>query len=180
MDSVSEHNLTFVMPELAKRIRAIADAFPHLHLRAIQGLRTYAQQDALYAQGRNGNMASDGQIKNLKPVTNARGGYSYHNFGLAVDMVPSFFDLTKPFTPDWNPHHPAWVAMEDEGLKQGLCEGAKWRSFPDFPHFQLTGPFPMAAPNDACRSLVANGNLQPVWDAVMNFYKEQQNGNTRI
>ncbi|MGN7308723.1 M15 family metallopeptidase, partial [Bacillus subtilis] len=34
-----------------------------------QGLRTVAEQDALYAQGRS---------KPGKVVTNARGGYSYH------------------------------------------------------------------------------------------------------
>ncbi|WP_305953442.1 M15 family metallopeptidase [Paenibacillus sp. P32E] len=43
-----------------------------------QGLRTIAEQDALYAQGRT----KPGQI-----VTNARGRTSYHNFGLAVDFA---------------------------------------------------------------------------------------------
>ena len=43
----------------------------------ISGTRTYAEQDALYAQGRTrpGNV-----------VTNARGGYSNHNFGIAFDI----------------------------------------------------------------------------------------------
>ncbi len=43
----------------------------------ISGLRSYEEQDALYAQGRTapGNK-----------VTNARGGYSNHNFGIAFDI----------------------------------------------------------------------------------------------
>ena len=41
-------------------------------------LRTFAEQDALYAQGR-----TKGGLK----VTNAKGGQSYHNYGLAIDIV---------------------------------------------------------------------------------------------
>lgn len=45
----------------------------------VQGRRTIAEQDAIYAKGRS----SSGKV-----VTNAPGGSSPHNFGLAVDMVP--------------------------------------------------------------------------------------------
>ena len=41
-------------------------------------LRTFAEQDALFAQGRS---------KPGKIVTNAKGGMSYHNYGLAIDIV---------------------------------------------------------------------------------------------
>jgi len=41
-------------------------------------LRTFAEQDALYAKGRT----EAGKI-----VTNAKGGMSYHNYGLAIDIV---------------------------------------------------------------------------------------------
>jgi len=46
-------------------------------MKIISGLRTYAEQDALYAQGR---------AKTGPKVTNARGGYSNHNFGIAFDV----------------------------------------------------------------------------------------------
>ena len=55
-----------------------------------QGLRTYAEQDALYAQGRT----VPGEI-----VTNAAAGYSWHNFGNAVDLVPEDITIGQP---DWN------------------------------------------------------------------------------
>ena len=50
-----------------------------IDLRVTDGFRTVAQQDKLYAQGRT----TKGSI-----VTKARGGFSNHNFGLAVDVVP--------------------------------------------------------------------------------------------
>lgn len=45
--------------------------------RYISGNRTWAEQDALFAKGRT----APGPI-----VTKARGGFSNHNFGLAVDV----------------------------------------------------------------------------------------------
>lgn len=48
-----------------------------IDVRIICGTRTYAEQDALYAQGRT----KPGQV-----VTKARGGESLHNFGLAIDL----------------------------------------------------------------------------------------------
>lgn len=43
------------------------------------GFRSFAEQDKLYAQGRTN--------KSKPIVTNARGGYSAHNYGLAIDFV---------------------------------------------------------------------------------------------
>ena len=47
-------------------------------VRVTQGLRTFAEQDALYQQGRT---------KPGKKVTNAKAGQSIHNYGFAVDIV---------------------------------------------------------------------------------------------
>ena len=52
-------------------------------------LRTFAEQDVLYAQGRS---------KPGKVVTNAKGGQSYHNYGLAIDIV-LLIDKDKTFFP---------------------------------------------------------------------------------
>jgi len=46
----------------------------NVNIRVVQGYRTFAEQEALYAQGRS----KPGPI-----VTNARGGWSNHNYGLA-------------------------------------------------------------------------------------------------
>lgn len=50
-----------------------------ISIKIISGLRTYAEQDELYAQRRTKN-----KDKNI--VTNAQGSYSNHNFGIAFDI----------------------------------------------------------------------------------------------
>jgi peptidoglycan L-alanyl-D-glutamate endopeptidase CwlK len=92
---------------------------------ATSGLRTYAEQETLYAQGRT----APGRI-----ITRARGGQSLHNFGVAVD-----------FAPDMSPApglQPSWEAkdlqvLHDEAVKLGLESGLSWPNFKDPPHIQL-------------------------------------------
>jgi peptidoglycan L-alanyl-D-glutamate endopeptidase CwlK len=159
MDEISKSRLAEVHPRLATKVLLIGDILEHegMAIRVVQGLRTVAQQDALYAMGRT----APGKI-----VTNCPGGKSYHNFGLAVDCVPSSQDPTKPFAPDWNPGHPVWKRMIEVAQSMALDCGAAWRTFKDFPHFQFTGPFPEGEPNDELHALFAQGGLPAVWDAV--------------
>lgn len=58
-----------------------AECFPggRIAVRVVQALRTIEYQNELYAQGRNGD-------KRPK-VTDAKGGSSYHNYGLAIDFA---------------------------------------------------------------------------------------------
>ncbi len=157
MDSVSEQRLSLVWPILADSIRIMADTLAQkdILIRVVQGLRTSAEQDALYEQGRT----TPGKI-----VTNCRGGFSWHNFGMAVDCVPS--TSIDFFNPDWNPSHPAWKEMEAQAKGLGLTCGADWRSFPDYPHFQLTGQYPEGAPSDEVREIAAASGLAALWATV--------------
>lgn len=149
LDAVSIVRLRLVNPALSVLIVQMADSLGTA-FRVVQGLRTWAEQDTLYAQGRT----APGEI-----VTNARGGQSWHNLGCAVDLVPM-----DP-TPDWNLAHPAWQAMLTCGVALGLTEGAKW-CHPDNPHFQLTGRFPANAPDDEARQIYQNSGAQALYDAV--------------
>lgn len=161
MDIFSETRLHGVHPVLAEKIRKIADllAGEGILIRVVQALRTVGQQNELFAQGR--------RVGDPRPrVTNCRGGYSYHNFGLAVDCCPSMDGVDKPFTPDWNPSHPSWTRMVAIGTSFGLDSGAKWRTFKDYPHFQYTGKYPEGEPPDELRALLQNQGIQAVWDAV--------------
>jgi peptidoglycan LD-endopeptidase CwlK len=153
MDTVSEQRLSEVYPGLATLVRQMADqlAAEGIDIRVTQSLRTVAEQEALYAEGRT----QPGKI-----VTEAMPGYSWHNFGLAVDVAP----LT-PQGPDWNTSHPVWGRIVAIGSALGLVAGADWRTFPDWPHFQWTGIFPVS-PNDAARSLLASGGVSAVWGAA--------------
>lgn len=157
MDSISEQRLNEVFPVLCAKIQELAGMLEDegIIIRVTQGLRTVEEQDALYAQGRT----APGKI-----VTNCKGGNSYHNFGLAVDCVPSLPGNT--YIPDWNAQHPTWKRMEELAAELGLQVGASWRTFPDAPHFQLNGRFPVGAPDDELRQIFQDGGLAAVWASV--------------
>jgi len=151
LDLVSEQRLGEVHPKLANLIRMMAHqlALENITIRVTQGLRTWEEQDGLYAQGRS----APGSV-----VTNCPGGHSWHNFGLAVDAA--ILEDTNAI--DWNPSHPAWGRMVSLGSNLGLTSGAQWRTFKDFPHFQLTGIFPVN-PDEHVRDLYARGGIVAVW-----------------
>ena len=91
-------------------------------LRIASGLRTFDEQNALYAKGRT----APGTV-----VTRAKGGESYHNYGLAFDVYYTnngSVDLKTAIKPD----------VAKIGQELGLEWGGSWKSFKDMPHFQLT------------------------------------------
>lgn len=146
LDDISMERLAEVAPELSRRIQQFASMLS-FDIRVTQGLRTWSQQDALYAQGRT----APGAI-----VTNARGGYSMHNFGLAVDVVPYVNGII-----DWSGKDAKWQELLAKAPSCGLAEGAQWRMFPDEPHF-----YPEecpANPDDNVRYLFTESGLAGVW-----------------
>ncbi|SEA54404.1 peptidoglycan L-alanyl-D-glutamate endopeptidase CwlK [Thalassobacillus cyri] len=90
------------------------------------GLRTYAEQQALYDKGRT----APGNI-----VTYAQPGYSYHNFGLAVDFFLVSDDGKRAL---WTVNKD-WKQVAAIGKEIGFEWGGDWSPFKDFPHLQLTG-----------------------------------------
>jgi LysM repeat protein len=139
-------------------VRARAAAFLQLCAQAglsvmvSQGLRTWAEQDALYAKGRTAP-----PIGRKHVVTKAKGGQSYHNFGLAFDFVV----LDAVGKADWNTAHPGWSAAGALGKSVGLEWGGDWTGFKDWPHFQYTGGLSLAE----CRSVFPEG-LDALWQRV--------------
>ena len=100
-------------------------------------LRTFAEQDALYAQGR---------IKPGAKVTNAKGGHSYHNYGLAIDIVllidkdknGSFESASWDIKTDFDGDGKAdWMEIVAIFKRYGFEWGGDWK-FNDAPHFQKT------------------------------------------
>jgi peptidoglycan L-alanyl-D-glutamate endopeptidase CwlK len=94
-----------------------------IYLRVTQTLRTFEEQQALYDLGRT---------KPGKKVTNARAGLSWHNYGLAYDVVI----LEKDGKVNWNTLDPKWKRVGFEGEKLGLTWGGSFKSFIDYPHFE--------------------------------------------
>jgi len=98
-----------------------------------QGLRTFAEQEALYAQGRT----KPGQI-----VTNARAGQSYHNYGVAIDfalLLPDGKNVSWDLNRNGNGDVSAdWNEVVEEAKKLGFEWGGDWSGFKDYPHFEMT------------------------------------------
>lgn len=154
LSPISVARLAQVNPTLAARVRALDAALPDLNIQVTQGLRTWSVQDALYAQGRT----KPGPI-----VTDAPGGHSWHEYGLAVDIVP---EEIAPGQPDWNLQHPAWQRIIAAAPTVQLFEGNK---FPgrlcDTPHLE-PDEVPLA-PTDADRQDFKDAGMQAVWEEYL-------------
>jgi peptidoglycan L-alanyl-D-glutamate endopeptidase CwlK len=84
------------------------------------GFRSFDEQDKIYAQGRT---------KPGAKVTNAKGGQSAHNYGVAADFV------AKPGGKvSWD--IASYAILMEEAEKLGLESGGRWK-FKDFPHVQV-------------------------------------------
>jgi len=110
-------------------------------------IRTFAEQDELYRQGRD----RPGKI-----VTWAKGGESYHNYGLAFDFVPY-----KPGTKeeDWE-NGKVFQLVGELGEDLGLQWGGRWPGKKrDMPHLQYS--FGLSIHD--LQSIYAVGGLKKVW-----------------
>ena len=138
--------LATVSPDLSKLVQTAAATLEAqgTFLCVVSGLRTAAQQDTLFAQGRT----APGHI-----VTNARAGASMHNYGLAVDVVP--YLSGQEGAVNWSVETPQYQAMVAALLAQGLIWGGNWTSLKDYDHFQMPG-LPVS-PNASMEADYKNG-----------------------
>lgn len=123
VDDRSERNIATLHAKVQPYARALVvkARAAGITIKVLSGLRTYAEQNDLYAQGRT---------KSGKIVTNARGGYSNHNFGIAFDI--GVFEGTK-----YLDESPKYKALGVIGADLGLDWGGNWKTIQDEPHFQL-------------------------------------------
>lgn len=105
----------------------------------ISGHRTWAEQNALFAQ--------------VPRVTKARGGYSWHNFGVAGDfgVFQSGVYLDDGTTAQQTLAERVHKAVSLIAPDAGMNWGGNWKSIVDTPHFNLAG-FP-DSPTAAHRAL---------------------------
>lgn len=94
-----------------------------LTVRILSGTRTYGEQNDLFKQGRFGNPGS--------VVTNARGGFSNHNFGIAWDI--GVFTAAGGYLGDG----PQYAQAAQLGLKDPVEWGGNWKTIVDKPHYQI-------------------------------------------
>jgi peptidoglycan L-alanyl-D-glutamate endopeptidase CwlK len=115
-----------------------------------EGTRSFARQEELYAQGRRG-------IPGESTVTGAEGGESWHQYGLAADIVHQGSNKWR--------ESDLWDALGEAGERQGLYWGG---NFGDRPHLEF---HPGYTPGQAGRldSIFDDGQasleeLQAIWN----------------
>lgn len=122
-----------------------------MDMRVVDGFRSVAAQDALYAQGRT----TPGNI-----VTNARGGSSWHNYGLATDIA---FNNANG-QPAW-PENGNWTRYGEIAVAQGLEWGGNWQGLQDRPHIEYHPGLETGAARNLLNSY-RQGGLEAVWDRL--------------
>lgn len=148
-DQISEERVKKLHPKIRDEVKALIEkaeaGFPkNMAIRVVQGLRTIKEQDDLYFQGRDKN----GKVLDKKKiVTNARGGKSFHNYGLALD-----FSLLHDKDSNGTYEELSWDVAQDFD-KDGIIDwqevvkifkaagyewGGDWRTIVDRPHVQKT------------------------------------------
>jgi peptidoglycan L-alanyl-D-glutamate endopeptidase CwlK len=142
-DIISLERCNLLHPKVREEAKAAIEAaemnFPaNIKIRVVQGLRTIDEQNALYAQGRT----TPGKI-----VTKAKGGSSFHNYGLALDFAlmydkdnnGSFEELSWNIAKDFDKDGTIdWQEVVKQFEDRGWSWGGKWRTFKDNPHVEKT------------------------------------------
>jgi len=93
--------------------------------------RSAEDQDLLFEKGRS----TEGNI-----VTHAKGGESYHNFGIVVDFAikNSSDDVIWDMKYDGNGNSVAdWTEVVQLAKELGFNWGGDWANFKDYPHLQM-------------------------------------------
>ncbi len=141
-DARSESNLTTLLPQVQLLARSLVHAASAMgiEIKVISGSRTYAQQDAIFLQGRaplaevnkarkaaglDTITADDNKVR-----TPCRGGESNHNFQLAFDI--GVFKGKTYFE-----ESPNYKAVAVLGKQLGLTWGGDFHSHVDEPHYEL-------------------------------------------
>jgi peptidoglycan LD-endopeptidase CwlK len=136
-DQISESRIELLHPAIRQDVKdsIFILAERNIKIRIVQGLRTFEEQNSLYAQGRTlpGNI-----------VTNAKGGESYHNYGLAIDFC--IVEADGSISWDMNEKDssgdiiPIWKQVTDLFGMKGFNWGGYWK-FKDNPHLEKTFGF---------------------------------------
>src|SRR5574343_557553 len=120
-DLISEKRIATLHPDIQDDARGFINTVEKelgVKLLVAQALRIPNEQNDLYAQGRT---------KAGKIVTNAKAFESYHNYGLAFDVVRMVDGKA-----DWTPVDAKIAAI---AKRFGFAWGGEWK-FKDYPHFE--------------------------------------------
>lgn len=134
-DKISEERISHLHPKIKEEVKQLIEKAEsivddNLAIRVVQGLRTIDEQNDLYAQGRT----KPGSI-----VTNAKGGSSLHNYGLAIDICWLFKQPDGSYKYDesksWKTG-PNFFKVIKIFKEAGYIWGGDWKTITDTPHFE--------------------------------------------
>lgn len=128
MDNVSIARLNQLHPSIRQEALEAYDEAVKMtpigvHPFITQTMRTFAESEALYNQGRT----TGGSI-----VSNSKAGQSYHNYGFALDFVLQV-NGKQSWVVDKN-----WMIVVNCFKKRGFSWGGDWKTFKDYPHLEKT------------------------------------------
>ncbi|MGR9053953.1 MAG: M15 family metallopeptidase [Gammaproteobacteria bacterium] len=134
-DSRSEKCIVTLNPKAQRAARIFLKKVLEagIEVRIISGTRTYDEQNALFRKGRFGNPPPK--------VSNARGGQSNHNFGIAWDI--GIFENGA-----YLGESPLYDKAAEVGLSPELEWGGHWKTFKDRLHYQLATGLKLASVRD--------------------------------
>ena len=130
-DQITLDRIKLIHPKLRDEVNEIYEEIcealsGRANCRFSYTLRTFAEQDILF--------------KKVPKVTNSSGGFSYHNYGLAIDIVlildgkSASWEIKKDFDGDGKAD---WMEVVAIFKSFGWEWGGDWK-FYDAPHFQKT------------------------------------------
>ena len=132
-------NLADLAPAVQKAAERVLAGMRARGFKAVQfdTLRTAERQNFLFGKGRTPEQCIEAGISAYwswqtcpdGEVTKATYGDSWHNFGVAVDIVEN--DATP-----WTASQAFWHALSELAIENGFVWGGSWRRFPDLPHLQ--------------------------------------------
>lgn len=130
MDKISQDRIMLLHPKVVNEALEIVNAIEArgVGVRVAQGLRTFSEQNNLYAQGRTQEQLNAVGLNkiiarpDLPLVTKAKGGQSWHNYGLAPDIIllhkdgKGSYNMKEDMDKD---SIPDWMECVEEFLKRG-------------------------------------------------------------
>lgn len=135
MDKITLQRIEKLHPSVREEVKKIIKECDQAltgraKVRITQGLRSFEEQEKLYAIGR---------ITTGKKVTNAKAGQSIHNYGFAVDicMMIDGKEASWDTAKDWDNDKVAdWYECVKIFARHGWNWGGNWKTFKDLSHFE--------------------------------------------
>lgn len=159
---VANRDLELLHPKLREDIELLLEKahMGGLQLFVFEGRRSFARQKYLYERGR--------KDKGKAIVTNAADGLSFHNYGLAVDLVFDADGGKAGMQWSWTGDYQKLGILTNDFSR--LEWGGNWKRFPEFCHVQMSCGFSISQ----IKAMYDKDGIEAVWQAITEAYEETE------